>query len=326
MKIHIWGANGSIPTPTQSNDIFIRIFETLQLLRDSSHVDAKELFSSGAEILQFMDTLPDYITRTYQGNTSCVEIDVNDENNIFICDAGTGLKAFGDDVLTRKKKYNYHIFLSHPHWDHIQGFPFFVPAYIPNNIVKIYGVHENLKGIFELQQTSPNFPVPMSIMSKGIEFIQLKENEPIEIGDVKVNNIKLDHPGGSYSYRFEHKDSSLVYATDGEYKDLKKESLEKYINFYRGADVLIFDAQYTFFEACQKYDWGHSSVSIGIEMAAPAGVGKLLLFHHEPNYSDRKLHEILQLSKHYKNEYVKHHKLKKDFDILLAYDGLEFEI
>ena len=155
-----------------------------------------------------------------------------------------------------------------------------------------------------------------------IDFVQLRENVPITVAGVQINNILQDHPGRSYGYRLDGDGASIVYATDAEYKDLGEAHTERYVEFMQGADLLIFDAQYTFSDSLQRPDWGHSSSMIGVDMAARANVKRVSLFHFEPTYDDAKVQEILDGTLHY----VAMDPAKSKCKVELAMEGLEFEI
>ncbi len=132
-----------------------------------------------------------------------------------------------------------HLFFSHPHWDHIQGFPFFIPAFIPGNHITLYSVHDS-RTVLEEQQRPVNFPVPLSIMQTDMDFVSLTVGKTFRVGDVHINTIENAHPGRSYGYRFQVQHSVFVYASDSEYKQLDDANYQAHIDFFRDADALIF--------------------------------------------------------------------------------------
>jgi len=271
--------------------------------------------------------LPFPVRGTYGCNTSCVEIRDGKEN--ILCDAGTGLRDFGNYVLQSSSQmksaqpHTFHIFISHLHWDHIQGFPFFVPAYMPGNHVHIYGFYHELEQAFVRQQDPPYFPVPLKGMKASITFTMLEQGHEYEIAGFKVRGIKQNHPGDSYGYRFEKGGKSIVYSTDSEHqKDADNEDYP-FLNFFRNADVLIFDAQYPLVDAIHmKENWGHSSNLVGVELSVKANVKRLCIFHTEPTCDDETLHQFLEDTRRYLQIYAESSPL----DIDLAYDGLEIEV
>ena len=281
-----------------------------------------------------LDTADEETVRTYTrgldalsrgtagGDTTCVE--VRSGETLFVIDAGTGIRNLGQELMEGpfgRGQGEMHLFFSHPHWDHIQGFPFFLPAYTPGNRIFIYGVHDMQKAL-EDQQNYLNFPVPMSSMEADIEFITLEEGVPFRIGDMHINTIRNAHPGASFGYRIQDAHSTFVFASDAEFKHLDDAVMQPHIAFFKEADALIFDAQYTLGEGWIKEDWGHSSAMIGVEMALAAGVRRLILFHHDPTNDDVVLHQILKDARGYRDELGGHEAL----EIMVAYEGLSLDL
>ncbi|MBU0711324.1 MBL fold metallo-hydrolase [bacterium] len=313
MKIKFWGVRGSIPTPQTSAHIKQKIQNIVK------NINAKKL-NSQHEINAYIDSLSPVEAGTIGGNTSCIEIRA--DNQLIIFDMGSGLKNLGNHIVKHDQKsegLDIHIFLSHTHWDHILGFPFFTPAFFPNNTIHFYSGHPNLKERLEIQQDFRFFPVALHHMGAQKKFTQLKHNSSINIGNVKISNFPLYHPGGSFGFRVDYGEKSFVYATDSEYKDLSKNNIKKHLEFFNNADLLVFDAQYTFEEAIHKEDWGHSSALVGIDFSVQANVKRLALFHHEPERDDFEIDNILKKSIDYRNINYP----DKKFEVFLAIEGLE---
>ena len=247
-------------------------------------------------------------TYRYGGNTSCVEVRVDDA--LFILDGGTGLRELGGDLLRRSSEpINAHLFFSHMHWDHIQGFPFFVPAYLPQNTFSIYGpslgdrrFHKLLSG----QMHSDYFPVDFSELHSSILASDLGPERWSTIEGVTVRCFDQRHPGGSYAYSLEKDGKRVVYATDNEIdltladaeltlRDLampRKVPLEL-VNFCRGADLLIADGQYSDLEYPKKIGWGHSRATTVADLAMQADVKQLAIYHHDPLHTDGEVDGII---------------------------------
>lgn len=223
------------------------------------------------------------------GNTSCVQV-IPDSQELIILDAGTGLRMLGDHLQeTVTGPIRGHILLSHTHWDHIQGFPFFTPAYLPGNHFTLYGANaaqKNLKAILSAQMRAPYFPVELGQMGSTLDFVELAE-ESIDIQDLRITTRSFNHPGGVYGFRIEQQGQSLVFATDMEYTEHNLD--QRLIDFARDADMLIYDAQYTPDEHKIKTGWGHSTHIAAAHLAKLANVKHLLLYHHDPSHSDQKL-------------------------------------
>ena len=230
---------------------------------------------------------PDYIQ--FGGNTSCILITFS-TGRVAILDAGTGIRKLGDDLLaTSHQQYDdIFIVLSHTHWDHIIGFPFFKLAYEPRQhlTIAICGkerMSKDLESVFATQMQSDYFPVPLDKMGASFNFWQPDITTYTHPRGIKLEALKYNHPGGAYGYRFMEGEKTLVYCTDLEHGneiDLNVVSLS------RDADLLIHDAQYTPDELKVKKGWGHSSWEQAVEVAEQAGVKKLALFHHDPEHDD----------------------------------------
>jgi phosphoribosyl 1,2-cyclic phosphodiesterase len=226
------------------------------------------------------------------GNTSCVEVRCGEELLVF--DGGTGLRLLGK-ALVPHMPLTLHLFFSHVHWDHIQGFPFFAPAFVPGNTIHMYGgaqVAGRVESAMVGQMESPSFPVHLEQLPATLRFHDLHAGAVVELdGDTRVSCAAGNHPGGVLAYRVEHAGRSVVYMTDHEPED--GEQPPALVELCRNADLLIYDCMYTPEEYEGKRDgvsrvgWGHSTFVVGAELAAEAGVGELLLFHHDPDQSDR---------------------------------------
>jgi phosphoribosyl 1,2-cyclic phosphodiesterase len=225
------------------------------------------------------------------GNTACVEVRCGGE--LLVLDGGTGLRLLGS-ALVREQPLRARLFFSHVHWDHIQGFPFFAPAFVAGNVIDLYGA-TNVTGTLEEtlagQMNFPNFPVRLEHMGAKMTFHDIDDGQVLRFADgaVVVRAAKLNHPQGVLAYRIEHAGHSLVYATDTEHLDSPDTKL---IELAREADVLIYDAQYTPEEYVgagdgrSKVGWGHSTMIEGVKVAQAACVKRLILFHHDPDHDD----------------------------------------
>lgn len=323
MKVSFWGTRGSLPNSITEKHIKKKIKNALLKAIDHKLSNEKKVVNFIEDELTFAER------GTYGSNTSCVEIVdtkmLTKKNPEFIiCDAGSGLRDFGNHIMASGiKNATFHIFMSHLHWDHIQGFPFFIPAFIPNNKVKIYGCHQQLEEAFRFQQSPTHFPLPLKDMPGDISFHLLKEEKEVKIAGFKINTIKQNHPGDSYGYAFEKYGKKVIYSTDSEHDELSEKAGYPFIDFYRDADVLIFDAQYILLQNMDmKKSWGHSSSLIGVELSIKSGVKKLVLFHNEHTYDDEILEKMLQDTK----RYAKLVDPSYDLQIELAYDNLELEV
>jgi len=321
MLIRFWGTRGSLPAPLNYRAVRTKILEAVLAARgrDLDGPDALD---------HFIDrTLPFSVSGTFGGNTSCVEIVTGGEEYV-LCDVGTGAREFGNSVLAKHgpaKKNRFNVFMSHLHWDHVMGFPFFTPSYIPGNVIRIHGCHEGMREAFERQQTSPSFPVDFRTLGATIEFVKLEPGRTYEIDGLSVRAMAQKHGGDSYGYRFSKDGRTLVYSTDSEHKYEMLDDSYPFIEFFRNADLLIFDAQYSLAEQISvKEDWGHSSNMVGVELAQRAGVKQLAMYHHEPVNDDRLLEKILAETRRY--EEISRSEQKQKLIVTSAYDGLEIAL
>ncbi len=228
-------------------------------------------------------------TVRYGGNTPCIEMRVGSERLIF--DGGTGLRVLGQSLLSQMPVEAY-MFFTHSHWDHIQGVPFFIPAFVKGNCFHIYGAlapnGASLKQRLTDQMLHPNFPVPLQVMQADLQFNDLKIGEKVEIGEITVENALLNHPGEAVGYRVSWRGYSAAYITDTEHL---ADGLDKNVLWLaRNADVMIYDATYTdeeyYSKATSRVGWGHSTWQEAIKVAKAANVKKLVIFHHDPLHND----------------------------------------
>ncbi|MFQ3548100.1 MAG: MBL fold metallo-hydrolase [Termitinemataceae bacterium] len=309
MRIHFWGVRGSIPSPQSPSQIKSKISAVLERVnpKDIATPESRE---------RFLADLPPWLFGTVGGNTPCIEVETDAHAHI-ILDAGSGIRELGIALSKDPRASSQlHIFFSHLHWDHLQGLPFFGPAYNPKVNIHFYSPHTTMEMAVKQQMQSPCFPITMEQMAAQKSFHVL--TEPVAIGDVTVHFKQMNHPGSSYSYLITDGRKRFIYATDTELSPKDFQRTDDNAAFFGGADVLVIDAQYTLGEAIEKYNWGHSAFSLAVDFASNWGISKLVLFHHDPTYDDRKLYGILQNARWYTE-----HSAIQGLDIFLATEGME---
>jgi phosphoribosyl 1,2-cyclic phosphodiesterase len=283
---------------------------------------------------------PGESTVKYGGNTACTELHLDDES-LIILDAGTGIRNLGNELVKGGKKVRAHILITHPHWDHIQGFPFFKPAFIAGNEVTIVGPEAKgvkLNKLIAEQMNKVYFPVNLSELEAKINFIPMKE-DTIEVHGAKVQSFFVNHPGFTIGYRISHNGKSLAYISDNEpfseetshlftngeaevmklFRDYGGDPNNRVLDFIQGVDVLIHDTTYTPEQYADHIGWGHSDYLQTLRLASKAGVKTLFLFHYDPSLTDSDVDKMLAES----NKEMK--QLKYAFKLRASKEGLEFK-
>ncbi len=330
MIVHFWGTRGSIPVALTASDVREKVTSALLASR------GKELRSEG-QIRKFVEKeLPFHVSGTYGGNTPCVQI-VTGSDEYLVFDGGSGIRSLGQEIMSAGPgSKTIHIFISHLHYDHLQGIPFFTPAYIPGNKIIFHGGHENLKESLSRHMEAPYFPINLDTMSAELIFEKHIPGDLVEVADCQITLYEQDHPGASFGFRVEHGTESVVYSTDAEHRIPAHGKTYPYVDFIKNADLLIFDAPYTLSQSIgAREDWGHSSNIMGVELAARAHVKKLALFHHDPSATDLQMSDFLKHTQKFLS--LSQQKIKETRtgipgtpptrshpeEVLIAYDGLE---
>lgn len=284
MKVHFKGTRGSIPTAPDASAVSEKVVSALLAAR------GKDLRSE-SQIREFVaKVLPFHIGSSFGGHTPCVRVETGSDDWL-IFDGGSGLRVLGNEIMNSgRTNQTFHIFLSHFHYDHIQGIPFFTPAYIPGNKLVIHGGHDNIESYLREQMRTPYFPIDFNTFQSDISFTKHTPGETFDICDSNITVYKQNHPGDSYGYRVDQAGKSVVYSTDSEHPNIAHGKEYDYLDFIKGANLLIFDAPYTHSESISTREhWGHSSNVMGVELAARGEVETLAIFHHDPNASDQDL-------------------------------------
>jgi phosphoribosyl 1,2-cyclic phosphodiesterase/ActR/RegA family two-component response regulator len=277
----------------------------------------------------------------YGGNTSCVE--VRGDGEIIILDAGTGLRCLGDELAVEFKgrPLEMTLLLTHTHWDHIHGFPFFAPVYNPNNklrVLSVQGAQKDLESTLSTQMESPFFPVSMGQLPGNITVQEIKDLT-FQIGNIKVQAAFVNHPGVCVGYRLFTSHGSIAYLPDHELfqrlkalgtpqsandfpavEEFARHQDEKLVEFLKDVDVLITDSQYDATEYMSRVGWGHSCADDSVALAVAAGAKALFLFHHDPSHDDEKISRMVARAR----DLAKH--LGSDIRVEAAREGLEMEL
>ncbi len=289
MIVEFWGTRGSLAAPTRTVEYRHKLKRILKRVPEKG-------LNSDVEIKRFINNLPPSLRYLAGGNTTCVSVK-SEEENLYILDAGSGIRVLGDKLMdgpAGQGKAVINLFITHTHWDHICGLPFFKPIYIPGNVIRFYSVLDDLHDRLRYQQTERFFPKPFDDLAAEKEFHLIDPQDPLLFPDgMQVTSFLQKHPGGSTAYKFTEEGRTFVFATDVEYTGEYLENPEDDSTFYHSADLLAIDAQYTLDESFQKFDWGHTSCTMIVNLALRWNVKNVMLIHHEPAYHDEKIYDNL---------------------------------
>ena len=321
MLVRFWGTRGSLPVAPTADIINDKVARAVMAAGGRTFATLEDARAFVADDLDFASG------GTYGGATTCVEIEAGDEGSdgaFIVCDMGSGLRSFGIDALRRcaaGHARTYHVFLSHLHWDHIMGFPFFNPAFDPGATIIIHAGHADAEEALRRQQQEISFPVAFDWLRAKISFVTLSPDQVYQIGNVSVELIEQQHSHSSYGYRFTDAAGKVaVFSTDSEHKLEKMGDEAEVAHFFRDADLVICDTMYSLADSISmKEDWGHSSNVIAIDLCHAGSARRMALFHHEPTYSDE---DILRMHQ----ESIRYEELTREgqaLEILCAYDGQE---
>ena len=320
VQIKLWGTRGSMPRAMTHDRLqtYMSYLMKRAKNRGITDFDGLQRFISNRRPL------------TFGGNTTCTEI--RDKKDSYFVDFGTGLTSYAE--LGKPNEMNHYIFfLSHLHWDHISGLPFFPPIYDQDSTIDIFYVHKGADDYLASVFNGVNFPVRWQELSAYIRLQRLFVNSPIHFDtNLKVTPFKLDHPGDSFGYRFDNRSESVAIAVDNELQRRTADELGEDLECYQELDLLLFDSQYESSELAHRYDWGHSSPTLGVDLAYREMIKKLVLVHHDPLADDEKLRKKIKDARSYARKIYPQYRKQWQFvqkggpRIVAGYDGLEIDV
>ena len=315
-QIKLWGVRGSCPRPMKANEYEECVESIIEQIRKKLEHDSK-ITTQELKNGILKNKYPNIIG----GNTTCIEVTCPAKR--LIIDLGTGAIELGHQIINENKANKstkeLHILLTHTHWDHIQGLPFFPPIYDPSYHIHFYSNFRDLKKRLMKQQEFSFFPVSFDETKSKKTFHYIKPEASFDISPFHIKTKPLIHPGMCTSYKISLNGKTFIFATDTEFFPLNYKQIKKYDSHFESCDLLLMDGQYSILDALERQGWGHTAMLTTIDCALHWNVKHLIITHHEPRYKDKKIWRILTTGK----KYVKKHNSKKN---LVVHLGIEDQI
>ncbi len=324
LTIKFWGVRGSLPSSPSPENWQLNIEGVL-----------RDFFASGyrepSQIAKFMEAKGVAQIGGYGTSTTCVE--VSSARSRIIIDGGSGIRSLSEQIMsgTRgRSRGPFHILMTHFHWDHVIGLPFFTPHFVPGNTIHYYGVQADLENLIRGVFRKPYFPVPFEALQAKVNFHVLEPRKTTMIEDIAVTPYLLDHPDPCWGYRIEAGGKVYAHCVDTEGTRLTREEMGEDLPLYQNVDLMCFDAQYTFPELAEKANWGHSAAQVGLDIAFREGIKRTIFAHHDPGATSSHIQELKRQTSEYfdwrvrtastNNETLP--KIEWDF----AHEGLEVKL
>lgn len=324
LKINYWGVRGSLPsapTPDQWVSYISRVLH--------SFVKIGKISSEGISEFIKSHNIPQL--GGYGTHTTCVEL--QSPKTQIIIDGGSGLRNLGEKLIqgpAGKGQAKIHIFMTHFHWDHLLGVPFFIPHFIKGNEINYYAVQPDLEDCIRIKFQKPLFPVTFESLPSTIKFHKLEPRESFKLNDITVTPYQLDHPDPCWGFKVESGGRTYAHCVDTEGTRTTPEALGEDLPLYQGVDLMYYDAQYTLPELAEKANWGHSAAQLGLDIAFREGISHVLFAHHDPGASIDQIDELKRQTREYYDWRLKaassNHGQLPEVRWRYAYEGLSVDL
>lgn len=324
MRIKVWGARGSLPSPLTPDAVEAQVRALFEAFFDEGRTGKPDIDVFLAERARSQ-------LGGYGGNTPCIE--VRSGQTQMIIDGGSGIRPLGYELMKGPCGLGQgvvHIYFTHFHWDHLIGLPFFTPLFIPGNEIHFYAVQPDLPDVFEVLFKKPYFPVPLAQLGAKLHYHRLEPRKTVRLGELAITPYELDHPDPCWGYRVESGGKSYAHCVDTECTRVSVAELGPDLALYQNADLMIFDAQYTLMETIEKVNWGHAAASLGLDIAIREKIKRVLFMHHDPASSNEKIAAAeTQARRYYDNQFKSAKRsgaLLHAVDWSFAYEGQEIDL
>ena len=324
LTIKYWGVRGSLPSSPAPTDLAFHIEGLL-----------RQFFSLGyrdpAQISKFTQQMGVPQLAGYGTATTCVE--VASKKSQLIIDGGSGIRSLSERIMTGtagRFRGPFHIYLTHFHWDHLIGLPFFAPHFIPGSEIHYYAVQDELESVIKGMFRKPFFPVPYEALKAKIFFHKLEPRKTTSIGDIQITPYKLDHPDPCWGLKVQSEEKTYSHCVDTEGTRVTPDELGPDLPLYQNVDLMYFDAQYTLPELAEKANWGHSAAQVGLEIAFREGIKKVLFAHHDPGAGIGQILDLKRQTQEYfessKKIFLENNEKFPEVEWDFVHEGLEIKI
>lgn len=323
-RLKFWGVRGSIPSAPQPSQ-WVKDFD--ELMRGFFRAG----YNKPEQIATYIQSLSVPQVGGFGTATTCVELTTDKAS--LILDGGSGIRNYSEHIMRGPAgagKAEFHIFMTHFHWDHLIGLPFFAPNFIPGNIVNYYAVQPELEDMIRGKFRKPYFPVPFEALGASLRFHRLEPRKAFALGDVQITPYELDHPDPCWGYRIETHGKTYSHCVDTEATRTTPEALGPDLPLYQNIDVMYFDAQYTLPELAEKANWGHGAAQLGLDLAFRENIRHMLFAHHDPGATTQQLFDLKKQTREYYDWRVKTAETNRlklpEVKWRYAHEGLEIDL